>query len=97
LYLGTWKYTVDVFDILVGFRDPNTIAIKEFYEPSHNINYMALFVNHRNVVVREAFLRFCGDLMTALPDKFDIRARVFPYILTGFFDEHKSINVSFTD
>lgn len=94
LYCGSWKYTVDVFDVLVGFRDPNSVPIRDFYEYTHNINYFALFINHKNVTVREAFLRFVGDILVSLPDKCDIEARMVPYLLSGFFDPHKSIQDS---
>lgn len=93
LHCGTWKYTVDVFDVLVGFRDPNYVPIKDFYQSTHRLNYFALFINHKNVTVREAFLRFMGDILMYLPDRADVKARVFPYVLTGLFDEHKSIQV----
>lgn len=94
MYCGSWKYTVDVFDVLVGFRDPNSVPIRDFYEYTHNINYFALFINHKNVTVREAFLRFVGDILVSLPDKCDIEARMVPYLLSGFFDPHKSIQDS---
>lgn len=94
LKCGSWKYTVDVYDVLVGFRDPNSVPIRDFYEYSHNINYFALFINHKNVTVREAFLRFVGDILMFLPDKCDIEARMVPYLLSGFFDDHKSIQAS---
>lgn len=83
-----------MFDVLVGFRDPNSVPIRDFYEYSHNINYFALFINHKNVTVREAFLRFVGDILTSLPDHCDIEARMVPYLLSGFFDSHKSIQES---
>ena len=85
---------MDVFDILVGFRDPNSVPIKDFYEYSVNINYFSLFINHKNVTVREAFLRFTGDLLISLPDKCDIEPRVIPYLLSGLFDNHGSIRDS---
>ena len=31
LECGVWKYNAFVFEILIGFKDPNTVAIKEFY------------------------------------------------------------------
>ena len=83
-----------MFDILVGFRDPNSVPIRDFYEYSVNINYLSLFVNHKNVTVREAFLRFVGDLLISLPDKCDIEPRVVPYLLSGLFDSHGSIRDS---
>jgi len=29
---------------MVGFRDPNIVPIKEFYDPSTKINYFAMFI-----------------------------------------------------
>ena len=75
LYLGTWKWSVFCMEILTGYRDPNTVQIKEFYEPSHNFNYLAMFINHENINVREAFLRVIGDWMTTLPDRYDHEPR----------------------
>ena len=93
LFCGTWKYTVDVFDILVGFRDPNYVAIKDFYEPSHNLNYLATLVNSPSASVREAFFQMIGDLLSTLPDKYDIETRLVPYFLSGLFDEFDEIRV----
>lgn len=87
MFCGTWKYTTDVFDILVGFKDPNYVAIKEFYESCHNINYLAMLINSPNPSVREAFIQMIGDLLTSLPDRFDIETRLVPYFLTGLFDD----------
>lgn len=96
LHCGTWKYTVDVFDVLVGFRDPNYVPIKDFYESTHRFNYFALFINSKNLSVREAFLRFIGDVLVDLPDRADIKGRAFPYILSGHFDSQISIQVNFS-
>lgn len=41
LHCGIWKYNAFVFENLIGFRDPNSVPIKAFYEPLHNINYFA--------------------------------------------------------
>lgn len=93
LYCGSWKYTVEVFDVLVGFKDPNYVAIKEFYEPSHNFNYFATLINCSNASVRESFIQFIGDLLTSLPDKVDVESRLLPYFLTGLFDDFAEIRV----
>ena len=66
-------------EILTGYRDPNSVAISEFYEPSNNYNYLALYVAHDHINVREAFLRVVGDWMTTLPDRYDHEARLIPY------------------
>lgn len=39
LLCGVWKNNAFVFEILTGFKDPNSVPIKAFYEPMHNINY----------------------------------------------------------
>ena len=44
LLCGVWKHNAFVFEILTGFRDPNSIPIKAFYEPLHNINYFATLI-----------------------------------------------------
>lgn len=93
LYCGSWKYTVEVFDVLVGFKDPNYVAIKEFYEPSHNFNYFATLITSGNASVREAFIQFIGDLLTSLPDKVDVESRLLPYFLSGLFDDFSEIRV----
>ena len=95
LYCGTWKYTVEVFDVMVGFKDPNYVAIKEFYEPTHNLNYFATLINSPNPGVREAFLQMVGDLLVALPDRYDVETRLVPYFLSGLFDEREEIRVIF--
>ena len=48
-YVGTWKYNAFVFENLVGFRDPNSVPIKAFYEPLHNINYFASLIEDPKV------------------------------------------------
>ena len=57
LYCGVWKYNANIFEILVGFRDPNSIPIKDFFEPTHNINYLATLIIDPNVFVRDYFIR----------------------------------------
>jgi len=49
LYCGVWKYNAIIFEILIGFRDPNSVPIKDFYEPSHNINYFATLITDPKV------------------------------------------------
>ena len=80
-----------VFEILVGFRDPNTVPIKDFYEPSHNINYLATFIVDPKNSVRETFIRCMGDWMVNLPDRYDHHSRIVPYILSGLFDQDEGI------
>ena len=45
LYCGVWKYNAFIMEILVGFKDPNYVPIKAFYEYTSNINYFATLIN----------------------------------------------------
>ena len=49
---GAWKHSHEVFTHMVGFRDPNVVPIKDFYEPSTRFNYFAAFVGDRSTIVR---------------------------------------------
>jgi hypothetical protein len=76
---------------MVGFRDPNVVPIKDFYDPTSKVNYFALFVNDRSTQVREVFYKTMGDLLLRLPDKIDHEGRVFPYLISGLFDQNDGI------
>jgi len=32
LLCGVWKYNANIMEILIGFKDPNSVPIKAFYE-----------------------------------------------------------------
>ena len=92
LYIGSFKQSTESMEILVGYRDPNYVPIKDFYESSFNVNYLALFVGDINLSVREAFLNVLEDWVLNLPDREDHFSRIFPYLLSGLFDESSKIN-----
>ena len=52
LYTGLWKKNAEIMEILIGFRDPNSVLIKEFYECVSKLNYFALLTNDPKVTVR---------------------------------------------
>ena len=79
MYWGVWKYTVDLFEALIGFRDPNIVPIKDFYEPSIKFNYFAKFVVDRSTIVRETFYKTLASWLLKLPDKVDHEGRILPY------------------
>lgn len=91
LHCGVWKYNAFVFEVLVGFRDPNSVPIRDFYEPSHNINYFATFIVDPNISVREYFIKCCGIWAQQLADRYDHHARIIPYLLSGLFDEFEQV------
>jgi hypothetical protein len=90
-WCGLWKYNAFVFENLIGFRDPNSVPIKDFYEPSHNINYLATFVNDANVRVRQEFMKSIRIWTCTLDDKYDHHGRLVPYIMSGLFDRDDEI------
>jgi len=88
---GLWKTSADLLASMIGFRDPNIVPIKDFYEPSTKLNYFALFVADRSTVCRELFYKTMGLLLTKLPDKYDHEGRLYPYILSGLYDANDGI------
>ena len=91
LYCGLWKFNANIMEHMIGFRDPNVIPIKDFYEYTTRLNYFAMFVADRSTVVREYFYKTMANLMIKLPDKKDHEGRVFPYIISGLYDQNDDI------
>jgi len=91
LCTGMWKNSVYVFEHMVGFRDPNIVPIKEFYDPSTKVNYFAMFLVDRSTVVRECFYKTMAKLLIDLPDRADHEGRVFPYLISGLYDQNDGI------
>ncbi|KAM3145249.1 hypothetical protein pb186bvf_002577 [Paramecium bursaria] len=91
LKCGVWKHNATVFEILTGFRDPNSVPIKAFYEPMHNVNYLATLIIDPKQQVREVFIQQVGFWLTKLDDRWDHHARLVPYLLSGLFDEDSHI------
>lgn len=46
---GKFKHSHLILSHMVGFRDPNIVPIKDFYDPSTKLNYFACFVGDRSV------------------------------------------------
>jgi hypothetical protein len=80
---GRWKESVYIFEAMTGFRDPNMVAIKDFYEPTSKVNYLGMFIGDRSTQVRMCFYRTMAKLMLELPDRYDHEGRLFPFMMTG--------------
>ena len=76
---------------MVGFRDPNIVPIKEFYDPSTKVNYFAMLLVDRSTQVRIMFYKTMGKLLMDLPDRVDMEGRIFPYLISGLYDHHEDI------
>lgn len=49
MFCGQWKTSVEIISHMVGFKDPNLVPIKDFYEASTRVNYLAMFVADRSI------------------------------------------------
>ena len=88
---GQWKTSYAVLECMVGFRDPNIVPIREFYDPSTKVNYFAMFIVDRSTQVRICFYQTMAKLLTDLPDRIDMEGRIFPYLISGLYDNHEDI------
>ena len=91
LSTGAWKTSYQVFEAMVGFRDPNMVAIKDFYEPTGKVNYFGMFLADRSIAVRISFYKTIAKLLIELPDRVDHEGRLFPFLLSGLHDQHTEI------
>ena len=91
LCTGVWKNSVYVFEQMVGFRDPNIVPIREFYDPTTKVNYFAMFVVDRSVLTRDCFYKTMAKLLIDLPDRIDHEGRIFPYLISGLYDPNDGI------
>jgi len=91
LYCGIWKFNANIMEHMIGFRDPNLVPIRDFYEFTTKLNYFAMFVADRSTIVREFFYKTMASLMIKLPDKKDHEGRIFPYLISGLYDHNDDI------
>ena len=49
---GCWKNSVYVFEHMMGFRDPNIVPIRDFFDPQTKVNYFAILVQDRSIAMR---------------------------------------------
>lgn len=90
-FCGVFKYNANIMEYLIGFRDPNIVPIKDFYEATTKVNYFAMFVADRSTVVRDHFYKTIANMLMKLPDKKDHEPRLFPYLISGLYDQNDDI------
>lgn len=93
LYCSPFKKNTEIMEQLIGFRDPNLVPIKDFYEPSTKLNYMALLISDPVPTVVKRFYEMVTTWMLELEDRSDHESRLIPYILTGLFDPNEEISL----
>ncbi|CDW81095.1 UNKNOWN [Stylonychia lemnae] len=96
-FCGVWKYNANIMEHLIGFRDPNLVPIRDFYDVSTKLNYFAILVSDRSTVVRDLFYKTIAGLSMKLPDKKDHEGRLFPYLISGLYDHNDVIRESVFD
>ena len=91
LYCSPYKKNVEIMEQLIGFRDPNIVPIKDFYEPTTKLNYLALLISDPSIQVVKRFYEMITNWLLYLEDRFDHEARLIPYLLSGLFDPSEEI------
>lgn len=86
-----FKKNVEIMENLIGFRDPNIVPIKDFYEPNTKINYLALLVSDPSAAVLRRFFEMITTWLSELSDRSDHESRLIPYIISGLFVNDEDI------
>ena len=94
MYISPFKKNIEIMEQLIGFRDPNLVPIKDFYEPSVKINYFALLSTDSSNQVLKKFYEMVTNWLLYVEDRFDHECRLLPYIITGLFlDNNEDLNL----
>ena len=91
MYCSPNKKNVEIMEQLIGFRDPNVVPIKDFYEPSTKFNYLAFLSADTNQSVLLKFYEVIFDWLLNTEDRVDHESRLIPYVLTGLFNKNEIV------
>ena len=91
MYCSPNKKNVEIMEQLIGFRDPNMVPIKDFYEPSTKFNYLAFLSSDANQGVLLKFYEVTFDWLLNTEDRIDHESRLIPYVLTGLFNKNEVV------
>ena len=91
MYCSPNKKNVEIMEQLIGFRDPNIVPIKDFYEPSTKFNYLAFLSADANQGVLLKFYEIIFDWLLNTEDRIDHESRLIPYVLTGLFNKNEVV------
>ena len=86
-----FKKNVEIMEQLIGFRDPNVVPIKDFYEPTTKFNYLAFLSSDINQAVLLKFYEVIFDWLLNAEDRVDHESRLIPYVLTGLFNKNENV------
>ena len=91
MYCSPNKKNVEIMEQLIGFRDPNIVPIKDFYEPSTKFNYLAFLSSDANQGVLLKFYEVIFDWLLNTEYRIDHESRLIPYVLTGLFNKNEVV------
>ncbi|SBS84345.1 conserved Plasmodium protein, unknown function [Plasmodium ovale curtisi] len=79
-----------IIEMLIGYKDPNIIPIKSFYDSSYvNVNYLCLLYNDKSVKVKYHFYTFLFILLYEFIESGDFLSFILPYLFSACFDYYK--------
>jgi hypothetical protein len=90
---GVWKKNHEVVQHLVAWQDPNLVPVKAFYDPvaSTTVNYFSSLTFCQSPAVRRFWFETLGYWILKVEDKVDHEPHIFPYLLSGLFDDNDEI------
>ena len=91
MYCSPNKKNVEIMEQLIGFRDPNIVPIKDFYEVSTKFNYLAFLSSDSNQGVLLKLYEVIFDWLLNTEDRVDHESRLIPYVLTGLFNKNENV------
>ena len=91
MFCSPYKKNVEIMEQLIGFRDPNIVPIKDFYEPSTKFNYLAFLSSDSNQGVLLKYYEVIFDWLLNTEDRVDHESRLIPYVLTGLFNKNELV------
>ncbi|GAW81346.1 hypothetical protein, conserved [Plasmodium gonderi] len=79
-----------IIEMLVGYKDPNVIPIKCFYDHTYvNINYLCNLYNDKSVKVKFNFYSFLFILLYEFNESNDFITFLMPYLFSACCDNYK--------
>jgi len=76
---------------LIGYTAQDTIPIAAFYGGHTTVNYLAELTIDRVTSVRLETAKMLAEFITSLPDRYDHRTRLVPFLLNAVNDEDSQV------
>ena len=76
---------------LMGGHDPNKVSVASFYGANITLNYFAALLMDGNPGVRLRYAKCLRSWLVDIPDRYDWRLQLLPYVLTLVQDDHLAV------